>query len=201
MNRLYILIVSIVFFSCNSKIDKPKNGSSEKKIQKEVKTILRNDSEKNSSIIYDTLVFTEFMKGNSLDKKINESKDKLYFYKKFIKSSEINQLQIIDEKHTKTEIKYLGELKDIDNEISYKVITNFKIIGIGEMLSPRGRSEIAFIDSKNNILVYDMGMPENLPNYIENNTLFFEIEKTKIGIMISGGLAPILCLPKIGCNE
>jgi hypothetical protein len=201
MNRLYILIVSIVFFNCNSKIDKPKNGSSEKKIQKEVKTILRNDSEKNSSIIYDTLVFTEFMKGNSLDKKINESKDKLHFYKKFIKSSEINQLQIIDEKHTKTEIKYLGELKDIDNENSYKVITNFKIIGIGEMLSPRGRSEIAFIDSKNNILVYDMGMPENLPNYIENNTLFFEIEKTKIGIMISGGLAPILCLPKIGCNE
>ncbi|RXR18265.1 hypothetical protein EQG63_08320 [Flavobacterium amnicola] len=201
MNRLYILIVSIVFFSCNSKIDKPKNGSSEKKIQKKVKTILRNDSEKNSSIIYDTLVFTEFMKGNSLDKKINESKDKLHFYKKFIKSSEINQLQIIDEKHTKTEIKYLGELKDIDNENSYKVITNFKIIGIGEMLSPRGRSEIAFIDSKNNIMVYDMGMPENLPNYIENNTLFFEIEKTKIGILISGGLAPILCLPKIGCNE
>ena len=201
MNRLYILIVSIVFFSCNSKIDKPKNGSSEKKIQKEVKTILRNDSEKNSSIIYDTLVFTEFMKGNSLDKKINESKDKLHFYKKFIKSSEINQLQIIDEKHTKTEIKYLGELKDIDNENSYKVITNFKIIGIGEMLSPRGSSEIAFIDSKNNIMVYDMGMPENLPNYIENNTLFFEIEKTKIGILISGGLAPILCLPKIGCNE
>ena len=85
MNRLYILIVSIVFFSCNSKIDKQKNGSSEKKPQKEVKTILRNDSEKNSSIIYDTLVFTEFMKGNSLDKKINESKDKLHFYKKFIK--------------------------------------------------------------------------------------------------------------------
>ena len=184
MNRLYILIVSIVFFSCNSKIDKPKNGSSEKKIQKEVKTILRNDSEKNSSIIYDTLVFTEFMKGNSLDKKINESKDKLHFYKKFIKSSEINQLQIIDEKHTKTEIKYLGELKDIDNENSYKVITNFKIIGIGEMLSPRGSSEIAFIDSKNNIMVYDMGMPENLPNYIENNTLFFEIEKTKKRILI-----------------
>ncbi len=201
MNKLNILIVSIVFLNCNSKIDEPKNGSSEKKSQTEINTILRNDSEKNSSIIYDTLVFTEFMKGNSLDKKINESKDKLHFYKKFIKSSKINQLQIIDEKHTKTEIKYLGELKDIDNENSYKVITNFKIIGIGEMLSPRGRSEIAFIDSKNNIMVYDMGMPENLPNYIENNTLFFEIEKTKIGIMISGGLAPILCLPKIGCNE
>ena len=201
MNKLNILIVSIVFFNCNSKVDEPKNGSSEKKPQTEIKTIVRNDSEKKSSIIYDTLIFNEFMKGNSLDKKINESKDKLHFYKKFIKSSKINQLQIIDEKHTKTEIKYLGELKDIDNENSYKVITNFKIFGIGEMLSPRGRSEIAFIDNKNNIMVYDMGMPENLPNFIENNSLFFEIEKTKIGIVISGGLAPMLCLPKIGCNE
>lgn len=171
-----------------------------KKPQTEIKTIVRNDSEKKSSIIYDTLIFNKFMKGNSLDKKINESKDKLHFYKKFIKSSKINQLQIIDEKHTKTEIKYLGELKDIDNENSYKVITNFKIFGIGEMLSPRGRSEIAFIDNKNNIMVYDMGMPENLPNFIKNNSLFFEIEKTKIGIVISGGLAPMLCLPKIGCN-
>ncbi len=201
MNKLYILIISIVFFNCNSKIDESKINSSKKKPQTEIKTTVRNHSENIPSIIYDTLVFTEFMKGNSLDKKINESKDKLRFYKKFIKSSEINQLQIIDEKHTKTEIKYLGELKDIDNENSYKVITNFKIIGIGEMLSPRGRSEIAFIDSKNNIMVYDMGMPENLPNYIENNTLFFEIEKTKIGILISGGLAPIFCIPLIGCQE
>jgi hypothetical protein len=201
MNKLYILIISIVFFNCNSKIDESKINSSKKKPQTEIKTTVRNHSENIPSIIYDTLVFTEFMKGNSLDKKINESKDKLHFYKKFIKSSEINQLQIIDEKHTKTEIKYLGELKDIDNKNSYKVITNFKIIGIGEMLSPRGRSEIAFIDSKNNIMVYDMGMPENLPNYIENNTLFFEIEKTKIGILISGGLAPIFCIPLIGCQE
>lgn len=201
MNKLYILIISIVFLNCNSKIDESKINSSEKEPQIEIKTTVRNHSENIPSIIYDTLVFTEFMKGNSLDKKINESKDKLHFYKKFIKSSEINQLQIIDEKHTKTEIKYLGELKDIDNENSYNVITNFKIIGIGEMLSPRGRSEIAFIDRKNNIIVYDMGMPENLPNYIENNTLFFEIEKTKIGILISGGLAPIFCIPLIGCQE
>ena len=85
MNKLNILIVSIVFFNCNSKVDEPKNGSSEKKPQTEIKTIVRNDSEKKSSIIYDTLIFNEFMKGNSLDKKINESKDKLHFYKKFIK--------------------------------------------------------------------------------------------------------------------
>ena len=130
MNKLYILIISIVFFNCNSKIDESKINSSEEKPQTEIKTTVRNHSENIPSIIYDTLVFTEFMKGNSLDKKINESKDKLHFYKKLIKSSEINQLQIIDEKHTKTEIKYLGELKDIDNENSYKVITNFKIIDI-----------------------------------------------------------------------
>ncbi len=201
MNRFYVLIISIAFFNCNSKVDESKNNRFEKKTKENFKTVVKNQSEENSSIIYDTLVFTELMMGNMLDHKINESKDKIHFYKKFIKPSEVNQLQIVEEKNTKTEIKYLGELKDIDNQNSYKVITNFKIFGIGEMLSPRGKSEIAFIDNKNTIMTYDMGMPENLPNYIENNTLFFEVEKTKIGIVISGGLAPILCLPKIGCNE
>ena len=201
MNKLYILVVSVIFFNCNSKNNKTNIDSSEKITKTEINTTVKTHSENNPSIIYDTLVFTEFMKGNSLENKILESKNKLHFYKKFIKSSKVNQPQIIDEKYTKTKIKYLGELKDIDNLNSYKVITNFKIIGIGKMLSPRGISEIAFIDSKNNIIIYNMGMPENLPNYIENNTLFFEIEKTKIGILISGGLAPIFCIPIIGCQE
>ena len=201
MNKLYILVVSVIFFNCNSKNSKTNIDGSEKITKIEINTTVKTHSENNPSIIYDTLVFTEFMKGNSLENKILESKNKLHFYKKFIKSSKVNQPQIIDEKYTKTKIKYLGELKDIDNLNSYKVITNFKIIGIGKMLSPRGISEIAFIDSKNNIIIYNMGMPENLPNYIENNTLFFEIEKTKIGILISGGLAPIFCIPIIGCQE
>jgi hypothetical protein len=129
------------------------------------------------------------MKGKLLDKKYKESQDKFNFYKKFTKSSKINQLQIID------------ELIDIGNQNTYKVITNFKIIGINKMLSPRGKSEIAFIDKKNIIIVYDMGMPENLPNYIENNILYFDIEKTKIGIQIFGGLAPMFCIPKINCYD
>lgn len=42
-------------------------------------------------------------------------------------------------------------------------------------------------------------MPYDLPKNIEKNILYFNNEKTKIGISIFGGLAPLLCIPKIGC--
>ena len=112
-----------------------------------------------------------------------------------------NKLIVINGKHIKTEIKYLGELKDLDHKNSYHIITNFKIIGIGEMLSPRGKSEVAFLNIKENqILIYDLGMPDNLPKKIEENILIFEVNNQKIKISVSGGLPPILCIPEIGCN-
>lgn len=201
MNKFKILFVTLIFFSCKNEDKLQTIGVKNKSTKTENKSSDKNISVDSTSIIQDTLVFSKNMIGELLDNKIKESQEKLQFYKKFIRTEKINQKQIIDEKHTKTEIVFLGIIKDIENQNSYRVITNFKVIGIDEMLSPRGKSEIAFIDNKNIIMVYDMGMPENLPKYIDNNTLHFEIEKTKIGIMISGGLAPMFCLPKIGCNE
>ena len=69
------------------------------------------------------------------------------------------------------------------------------------MLSPRGRSEVAFInENQDRIIIYNLPMPDDLPKYIENNILFFQFEETKVGISILGGLPPELCLPEIGCN-
>lgn len=68
------------------------------------------------------------------------------------------------------------------------------------MLSPRGKSEVAFINRKNNqIIIYNLAMPSDLPKVIEKNLLYFDIGETKIAISIFGGLAPELCIPIIGC--
>lgn len=140
------------------------------------------------------------MNGKELNDKYDSSKPKLSFYKNFINQNSINKLKKINEEHTETEIYYLGILYDLNKKDSYHVITSFKVIGIGEMLSPRGKSEVAFINLKNDkIIIYDMGMPYYLPIKIENNSLYFEFEDNKIHIAILNGFAPYLCIPKIGC--
>lgn len=203
MNKIIIIIVAFLILSCNSKTEnnRPEIEAANKNSKAKNKLPVNIVEAKKASIIFDTLVFEKNMIGKLLNEKYETSNSELGFYKKFIDSKKINKLNVITEKDIKTEIIYLGELKDLNNINSYHVITNFKILGSEQMLSPRGRSEVAFVDTKSNkIIIYDLGMPDNLPKCIEKNVLFFEIEKIKIGISIYGGLAPLLCIPKIGCN-
>ena len=170
---------------------------------KQKKDALRNISRVNnpSYAVIDTLVFNDNMDGEVLDNKIIEGKEKFDFYKNYIDPTAKDQIVVLNDKNTKTEIKYLGELKDLDSKNSYHVISKFKIFGIGEMLSPRGQSEVAFINKRDNqTLVYDLGMPDNLPRSIEENVLVFDINAKKVGVLISGGLSPLLCISEIGCN-
>jgi hypothetical protein len=170
---------------------------------KQKKDALRNISRVNnpSYAVIDTLVFNDNMDGEVLDNKIIEGKEKFDFYKNYIDPTAKDQIVELNDKNTKTEIKYLGELKDLDSKNSYHVISKFTIFGIGEMLSPRGQSEVAFINKRDNqTLVYDLGMPDNLPRSIEENVLVFDINAKKVGVLISGGLSPLLCIPEIGCN-
>ncbi len=201
--KILPVIIFLFFLGCNPKSEKAESKVSKRKLENNLnaKTVKHSDNEKINEIICDTLVFDENMKGKLLENKFAESKSELNFYKKFIKSKKINVPKILKTKSTKTKITYLGELKDLNHKNSYHIITNFEIWGIGEMLSPRGRSKVAFInETKNKILIYDLGMPENLPVKIENNILYFKIEKSEIKISILGGLSPELCIPKIGCN-
>ncbi|MGI9650869.1 hypothetical protein [Chryseobacterium sp. RLHN22] len=200
MDKSIIIVVAILVLSCNSENNKPKSKIVKQKSKIEIKPSENIVIEKSQGIIYDTLVFTENMKGEILNEKFKSAQIKLEFYKKFINPKNINVLKTITDKHTKTEIKYLGIIKDLNENNSYHVITNFQIYGIGQMLSPRGKSEVTFINKKNNqIVIYDLPMPYFLPKYIEENILYFDIEETKIGISVFGGLAPKLCIPKIGC--
>ena len=160
------------------------------------------ETKKNESeLILDTLVFNQNMYGKELVEKYAFGQSELKFYKQFISKNRVSEKLILTEEHTKTEIAYLGKLMDIDNQHFYHVITNFKIIGIGEMESPRGMSNIAFInENMDKAIIYRMGMPDELPEKIDNKILYFTHESKKIGISIFGGLPPMLCIPKIGCN-
>ncbi|MEL6628920.1 MAG: hypothetical protein AAFQ92_25605, partial [Bacteroidota bacterium] len=120
----------------------------------------------------------------------------------FVNQSKIDSFQVFEDGSTRYELKYLGSITDLANNSAYHVIRNFKITGIGEMLSPRGKSELAFIDTlTRDILIYNMGLPEYLPRYIEENSLRFDLDSTTIFIYISGGLSPFICLPVIGCHD
>lgn len=203
MTNILLIVLIAVIYSCN-----PKPPDKEARIEAKKKdTALKNsklivvDQHRDSSIIYDTIVFAENMDGKLLTDKFISSQPELKFYTKFISASKISEPIVLDEKDVKTEIKYLGQIKDLNNRSSYHVLTNFTIIGIGKMLSPRGKSYIAFVnEAKNKIIVYNLPMPDNLPKYIRDNVLFFEYDNTTIGISIFGGLPPLLCIPKIGCN-
>ena len=163
--------------------------------------IIKRTIRKESTFVHDTLIFNENMKGKILDEKFESCQNELNFYKPFINSKKINKLKILEEEFAKTTIKYLGIIKDLNDKNSYHVITDFTIIGIGSMESPRGKSKVVFINkNQDKIIIYNFPMPEDLPKLINKNILFFQNEQTKIGISIFGGLGPELCIPKIGCN-
>lgn len=192
---IHIIPILILLISCNQKqqqIDTWNNRIAE--YQAKMEKI-------ESDLILDTLVFNENMNGKQLTEKYDFGQTELDFYKQFISEKHISEKQLLTDEYTKTEVTYLGKLKDLDNQKFYHVLTNFKIIGIGEMESPRGISNIAFLnENMEKAIIYRMGMPDELPTRIENEILYFNHESEKIGISILGGLPPMLCVPKIGCN-
>lgn len=201
-----LLITTLFLLACNENRKINDNGDLKLKSNAKKNDSTSVESLKNkvsainkAEVIYDTLVFEQATKGKLIEEKFSSAKAKLKFYKKFIRPGDINKLKIFKKEHSETEITYLGKLSDLKTKKSYHIITNFTIWGIGQMLSPRGRSEVAFLNG-DQIIIYNLPMPEDLPKSIRNNVLFFQYEKIKIGISISGGLPPELCIPEIGCN-
>lgn len=196
MNKILIALMTFLAFGCQSE---QKNSMNE--LESDNKAVKINIEKNESDLLLDTLVFDKSMDEELLIEKNAFGLSELNFYKQFVAEDKINEKQIITDEYSKTEITYLGKLMDLDNQNSYHIITNFKIIGIGEMDSPRGMSNIAFLSNNlDNAIIYNMGMPDELPEKIENNVLYFTLKSKKIGISIAGGLSPMLCLPLIGCN-
>ncbi len=188
MNRILAVLIPLLVFGCQSSQQNRSNA-------------LKSEN-RESDLIIDTLVFDESMNGEELAKKYAHGLSELTFYKPFVSETKRLEKQIFTEEHAESEIIYLGKLMDLDSQSSYHVITYFKIIGSGEMESPRGRSHIAFLNgSLDKVIIYQVDMPDELPEKIVDNTLYFSHNSQQIGILIQGGLPSILCVPKIGCHE
>ena len=86
MKKFNILILSFIFLNCDSKNNRRESGILRNSFKKEFDINEKIESENFPLIIYDTLVFTEFMKGSLLDKKIKDSQEKLHFYLKTLYS-------------------------------------------------------------------------------------------------------------------
>lgn len=200
-NIIFFIFINFIL-TCKSK-----NESRNLNIKKDsLYSYLKNDTlvevERNIFDLksFDTVGFTGMMKMEEVLSKYDEGKHKIRFYKKFIDRRKINISRIIKEKHTKEEIVYLGKLRDLTKNQSYYIVTNFTIWGIGLMLSPRGHSDVAFLSEKfDKIVIYHLSMPYELPKQIKGNVLYFKPHEDLIGISISGGLPPILCVPTLGC--
>ena len=196
MNRILIAFLTIWILGCNTKQKNEIN-----KLQPQKDNVTSKAKNVSSNLIIDTLTFEQEMAGHLLAEKYAFGLEKLPFYKQFISENKILEKQILTDQRSETEITYLGKLRDLDNQHFYHALTDFKIVGIGEMESPRGISNIVFLDEHlEKAIIYRMGIPDDLPLRIENQRLLFYHKPEKIGITISGGLPPILCIPKIGCH-
>lgn len=192
---IYIIPFLILLICCNHKIE-------QKNIQDQHNAVYHSGCERTEADqILDTLVFNDHMNGKELFEKYDFGHSELKHYKQFIPEQNVWQKHTLTDKHTTTQITYLGKLMDLDHITFYHVLTVFEVIGVGSMESTRGISKIAFInENMEEAIFYRMGMPDELPTQIENNLLYFNYQSKKIGISILGGLPPFLCVPKIGCN-
>ncbi len=162
--------------------------------------ILRDKKEENK---VDISVISEKV-NDSKNTSIKNSEKDLRFFIDFIDEEKKDSLQILEEDDTKHSVKYLGNIV-LENNKLYYVLTNFSVIGINGMISPRGKSELIFINKdKTEIIKYYAGMPDELPNKINKNSLIFSYNNSEIKLfelLIDNDFPPVLCPKYIGCFE
>jgi hypothetical protein len=97
-------------------------------------------------------------------------------YAKYVVPKFRTKKQHIKEENLEETIIYLGDIQ-IDGKIFY-VLTSFKRIQAA--LVKHGHSIIYILDSKKRIVMeYELGLPEELPFKIENNSLYFHYKDLK----------------------
>ncbi len=189
-----LLLCFLFFLLITNSCQPPKN-----KLSTPPNFTTSNPSEQ--GILLDTLVFEPFMAGEELEAFFAYSQDFLAFYQDFVRPKQIGQHQIFKDRYSQSNIHYLGQWKDLTLNARYHVITDFKLIGSGNRLPPKGRSKLVLLNTQTDaILLYDMARPNNLPLRLADNILYFELEPDQhTGLSISGGLPPLFCVPKGVC--
>ena len=192
-----VILISIVLYSCeNEKSSQTDNNFIKSEEDKIIPQISPHDE-----LIVDTIFPISEWSPKHLQVKFENGKDLIKKYSKYISDSLIDTVSVSMVDHNKSEIRYLGILKLLGSNDTFHVLTDFTILGIGIMPSPRGNSKIFFMSTdRKKGLYHSLNLPEELPHKIENNQLVFQHDSTKIRLSIAEELPLILCIPEIGCN-
>lgn len=152
-------------------------------------------------LIVDTIYPIPEWKTENMKDKFEEGKSLIKKYSKYIIDSLKDSVHIAMVDNNKSKIRYLGKIMLLESNKVYHVLTDFTIVGIGVMPSPRGNSKIIFISTDQKESMYQtLDLPEELPHKIVNNQLLFRQDSTEIRLSIAEKLPLIFCIPKIGCN-
>jgi len=129
----------------------------------------------------------------------NSEKELLEFYTSFILENKKDSTILNEALEIKKQIKYFGKSS---TKFRYYILTNFSIFGLKDHSSPKGKSELVFINNNlKKIRIYNFDLPEELPIDIKDNHLIFTFNDSLIEVNITKPLQPFLCVPKIGCFE
>jgi len=94
-------------------------------------------------------------------------------YSKFVKTGKKSKKQFVKTKDRDTEnIIYLGDIKNKNGLTIYFVLSSFSVTQAA--IQKHGHSNVIFLDSAKTFKKeYEIGLPEELPFKLQNNTLFF----------------------------
>ena len=126
-------------------------------------------------------------------------------YSKYIVVDSLRKVHKVKNPHGYEQINYLGPIKKSNGDTLYYVFGIFT--GVQAAITIHGHSNIVYLNRKyKEVKSYDIGMPENLPYKLNNNTLYFKyvdettkkkhIFKNKVGTI----LPKVMCVSPTSCD-
>jgi len=101
-------------------------------------------------------------------------------YSKYIKDQLINKKQTAKTHDDKEYIVYLGKIKSSNGKVLFYILAIYSEVQAAIQI--HGHSSVLYLDKKKTIKKqFDLGLPEELPFELKNNTLYFHYfnHKTK----------------------
>jgi hypothetical protein len=125
-------------------------------------------------------------------------------YSKYIKDQLINKKQTVKTHNDKRDIVYLGKIRNRNGEVLFYVLTIFSEMQAAIQI--HGHSNVLYLDKKKLIKKqFDLGLPDERPFKLKNNTLYFhyfnhKTKKTELFVNHLGTEIPeLLCVGPEDC--
>jgi len=170
-----------------------------------VTTFIRNKKDRMRLIIKHLILFFILsMNCMSSEDIVSENKYKIeqYEYSKYVSLKLKTKIQKVTGNDFEENIVYLGDIR-VNGQLYY-ILTSFKVVQTA--IIKHGHSEIYILNSKKKtVKQYNLGLPEELPFKVENNSLCFyykdiKTNQTKTFInKIEKELPELMCVEPDNC--